>query len=113
MKKPWTVRKVPPFPPLSFVAKPYETLCVVVNDFFGEDPEPQCLSVLRARITILHMPDHSGEEGASKCSDEVECGTYTPYLTPPEGKFLELNFKPQALPCVVPLDLSPCRYDLQ
>ena len=35
VKKPSTLRKVPPFPPLSFVHKPYETLCVVVNDVFA------------------------------------------------------------------------------
>ena len=94
VKKPSTVRKVPPFTPLTFVQKPYETLWVVVNDVFAENPPPQCLLVSRVRITILHMPDHPREDGARKCWDEVECGTYTRYVTPPEGQFFDLNLNP-------------------
>ena len=60
-----TMRKVPPFPPLCFVHKPYQTLYEVVNNVFAEDPSPQCLSVSRARITILHIPDRGRKVQAS------------------------------------------------
>ena len=86
-------KKVPPFPPLSLSHKPHESLCVIINDVFAEDPQPRFVSVSGARITVLHMPDH--DHSAGKCWDEVECGTYTWFVTPPEGQFFDLNYQPQ------------------
>ena len=93
VKKPALQTKVPPFPPLSLIHKPHESLCAIINDVFAEDPQPRFVSVSRARITVLRMPDH--DHSASKCWDEVQCGTYTRYVTPPEGQFFDLNYQPQ------------------
>ena len=93
VKKPALQKKVPPVPPLSFIHKPHESLCAIINDVFAEDLQPRFVSVSRARITVLHMPDH--DHCAGKCWDEVECGTYTRFVTPPEGQFFDLNYQPQ------------------
>ena len=93
VKKPALQKKVLSFPPLSFIHKPHESPCAIVNDVFAEDPQPCFLSVSRARNAVLHMPDH--DCGANKCWDEVECGTYTRCVTPPEGQFFDLNYQPQ------------------
>ena len=75
------------------LSNPHESLCAIFNDVFAEDPQPRFVSVSRARITVLHMPDH--DHSAGKCWDEVECGTYTRCVTPPEGQFFDLNYQPQ------------------
>ena len=92
VKKPPTMTKVLPFPALAFVHKPYQTLCVVVNDVFAENPRPNCLLESRAQINVLQMPDHTREEGARKCWEEVEGGTHTRYVTPPDWTTLRPGF---------------------
>ena len=98
-KKPLTMGKVPLFPPLSFLHKPYQMVCMVVNDVFAVDPELHCPALSRARIPILHMLHHSEEEAAGKCWDEVEFGTCTHYVTPLAGQFVDLNFQPRVHEC--------------
>ena len=58
-------KKVPPFSPMSFIHKPHESLCAIINDVFAKDPQPGFVLVSRARITVLHMPDHHHRAG--KC----------------------------------------------
>ena len=43
VKNPALQKKVPPFPPLSFIHKPHESLCAIINDVFAEDPQPRCV----------------------------------------------------------------------
>ena len=93
VKKPALQKKVPLFPPLPFIHKPHESLCAIINNVFAQDPQPRFVAVSRARITVLHMPDH--DQSAGKCWDEVECGTYTLFVTPPKGHFFDLNYHSQ------------------
>ena len=112
----------PLFPLLSYITANFREHRVLINDAFCRQSAASVLSLTRAKIVCLHMPDvaHGGpdvvdvnegegqaeqcqpqketqNEGDSDmfCADEVAAGEYVRLVDAPKGQFFDVSANPQ------------------